>query len=486
MPARPGLLLLALLAASACAPIPCAERPPERVQLLSVNDVYQLEPSAAGRGGLARVATLVRGLRRETPHTLFALAGDTLAPSLLSTLVRGRQMVEAWNALGLDVATFGNHEFDFGAPTLLERMRESRFLWLSANVLERDTGRPFGGARPWLRRELGSVSVGLVGVTLPETARSSNAGPGIRFAPPVVAARSAVGAMGPVDLRVAVTHLPLVQDRELAAVVPLHVILGGHDHDPMITEQGSTLIVKAGSDAVNVGRVEYEVGCGGRVFSRRERLIPVDASIAEAPDAAALVRRYAALVERELDTPVGRTPVPLEARDAVVRREETSLGRWLAEVMRERVGAEVGLLNSGAIRANRILPPGSLTRRDFRELLPFDNTVVLLEVTGAALKAALEHSVEALPRPSGKFLQTAGLVFRVDPGAPAGRRVEGVLVQGTPLEPDRDYRVAVPDYLARGGDGYAMLAGGRMLLGPEDGPGLIDTVFQALAEGRSP
>ena len=111
-----------------------------RIQLLLVNDVYLLEP-VAGRGGLARVATLERELRGQTPHTLFALAGDTLSPSLLSTLRQGAQMIEGWNAVGLDVATFGNHEFDFGAAVLAERVRESRFPWLSANVLDRATDR---------------------------------------------------------------------------------------------------------------------------------------------------------------------------------------------------------------------------------------------------------------------------------------------------------------------------------------------------------
>ena len=87
-----------------------------------MNDVYQLEPMN-GRGGLARVATLVRGLRAQTPQTLFVLAGDTLSPSILSTIFQGRQMVEVWNAIGLDAAVFGNHEFDFG-PALLRIRRE--------------------------------------------------------------------------------------------------------------------------------------------------------------------------------------------------------------------------------------------------------------------------------------------------------------------------------------------------------------------------
>lgn len=455
-----------------------------RVQLLSVNDVYVLEP-VAGRGGLARAATLVRALERETPNTLFALAGDTLSPSLLSTLRRGAQMIEGWNALGLGVAAFGNHEFDFGPVVLAERVGESRFPWLATNVLDRATGRPLGGARPWLRRDFDGVRVGVVGLTTPDAARTSNGGPGVRFDDPLEAARGALTALGPVDLAVAVTHLPIAQDRALVAALPIDAVLGGHDHDPMLVEAGRAVIVKAGSDAVNVGQVVYELRCGA-VLGRRQRLIPVDERLAEAPDVAELVRRQAALLARELETTVGRTTVPLDARESLVRREETPLGRFLAEVMRERVGAQAGLLNSGAIRGNRVIPPGPITKRDVRELLPFTNTVVLLEVTGEALRAALERSVDELPRPTGHFLQTAGLAFAVDPAAPPGRRVGAVTVGGGPLDPEGRYRVATLDYLARGQDGYPMLAAGRVLLGPEDGPGLIETILDGLVAGRSP
>ncbi len=444
------------------------------MQLLSVNDVYVLEP-VAGRGGLARVATLVRGLERETPNTLFALAGDTLSPSLLSTLRRGAQMIEGWNALGLGVAAFGNHEFDFGPAVLAERVGESRFPWLATNVLDRASGRPLGGARPWLRRDFDGARVGVIGLTTPDAVRTSNGGPGVRFDDPLEAARGALTALGAVDLRVAVTHLPLAQDRALVAALPIDAVLGGHDHDPMLVE----------ADAVNVGQVVYELRCGA-VLSRRQRLIPVDERLAEAPDVADLVRGQAALLARELDTTVGRTAVPLDARESLVRREETPLGRFFAELMRERVGAQVALLNSGAIRGNRVIPAGPITKRDIRGLLPFTNTVVLLELTGEALRAALERSVDELPRPTGHFLQTSGLAFPVDLAQPAGRRVGAITVGGRPLDPGGRYRVATLDYLARSQDGYPMLAAGRMLLGPEDGPGLIETILDGLVAGRSP
>jgi 5'-nucleotidase / UDP-sugar diphosphatase len=478
-------LALVLVLGAGCAGAPRCAQAPARVQLLLVNDVYLLEPRADGTGGLARVATLVRGLRRAQPNTLFVLAGDTLSPSLLSTLFRGRQMVEAWNLLELDAATFGNHEFDWGPAVLRERMLESRFLWLSANVLDRRTRRPFGGAWPWLARDLGGVRVGMVGLTLPETQYTSNPGPEVSFEVPRPAARAAFEAMGPVDLRVAVTHLELAGDRALADAVPIHVILGGHDHDPTVVEQGGTLIVKAGSDAMNVGQVELELACG-TVLARRHRLIPVTADIVEATDVRRFVQRYAALTDQALDRVAFVAGAPLEARDAVVRRLEVPLGRLVAEVMRERLDAEAALLNSGSLRANRVFSPGPVTRRDIRALLPFANTMVLLEVPGTTLRAALEHSVSALPQPAGRFLQTAGLRYSVDPERPPGARVGAVEVQGQPLEPGRAYRVAVTDFLARGGDGYAMLAAGRVVVSAEEGPGLIETVLEAVEQGRLP
>lgn len=456
-----------------------------RVQFLLVNDVYQFDP-VGGRGGLARVATIVRGLRRETPQTLFVLGGDTLSPSVLSTLFHGRQMIEAWNALGLDAAVFGNHEFDFGPEVLRQRVRESRFPWLGANVVEPATRHLWGGAQAGLVREWTGVRVGMVGVTLPRAALGSNPGSGIAFEPPAETVRRALDELGTLDLRVALTHLELGQDRALAAAVPLDVILGGHDHGPVVETEGRTLIIKAGADAAHVGQVVYELGCGARLLGRRARLIPVEADIAEAPDVAALVARYHAQADPQLDRPVTVLRVSLDGRDSVVRLEPALVGRFVAEVMRGRVGADVALLNGGAIRGNRVVPPGPLSRRDVVAMLPFGNTVALLEMDGGTLRAVLERSVEALPQPSGRFLQTAGLDYVLDASRPTGSRILTVLVGGEPLDPARRYRVAVPDFLARGGDGYTQLTEARTLLSGEEGPGLIEIVVEALERGASP
>ncbi|HEY3579188.1 MAG TPA: metallophosphoesterase, partial [Pyrinomonadaceae bacterium] len=134
-----------------------------RVTLLQVNDVYQFSPDTDGRGGLARVLTLTKSIKTENPNALFLLAGDTISPSVESITYKGAQMIEAWNAIGLDYATFGNHEFDFGPDVLRERIRESKFGWVAANVIDNKTGQAFGGAQPFVIREFGGVKIGIFG-----------------------------------------------------------------------------------------------------------------------------------------------------------------------------------------------------------------------------------------------------------------------------------------------------------------------------------
>src|SRR5439155_5093677 len=217
---RPARLVLAavLLLAACAAPLrPLHVAAPEsHLTLLQVNDVYVLEPVDEGRrGGLARLATLVKRIRRENPATLVAVAGDVVSPSVASMLLRGEQMIAGLNAVGVDLATFGNHEFDFGPSILAERVRESAFTWVSANVLDRRSGQPFGGARRDVTLTLGGVRVGIFGLTTPETARTSNAGPDIEFHEPIAAARAVSGEMrkSGVQVVVALTHQHMAADR---------------------------------------------------------------------------------------------------------------------------------------------------------------------------------------------------------------------------------------------------------------------------------
>ncbi|HTO11272.1 MAG TPA: bifunctional UDP-sugar hydrolase/5'-nucleotidase, partial [Candidatus Binatia bacterium] len=438
-PARVVLALVLLLAACAAPMRPVGVAAPEvRITLLQVNDVYVMEPVDEGRrGGLARLATLVKRIRADNPATLVTLAGDLLSPSAASALLRGQHMIAGMNAVGLDLATFGNHEFDFGPALLAERMRESTFTWLSANVLDRGSGRPFGGARADLILTLAGVRVGLFGLTTPETARTSNAGAGVEFRDPIATARAIAGDMrkNGVQLVVALTHQDMATDRAMAAAagVDVDVVLGGHEHEPLVAEEGRTLITKAGSDARYLVQVDLWFGSDGTLRERSWTFHEVSARIPDDPDVARVVTAYTERLGRELDAVAGRTAVPLDARRAPLRTQETNIGDFVADAMRARLKTDVALMNGGGIRSDRIVPVGPLTRRDVANLVPFNNVVVVLEMTGARLREAIEFGLVDREREGGQFLQVSGMTLTFDPRRPRGDRLVAAQVGGAPL-----------------------------------------------------
>ena len=483
--ARAALLFVLALVLGAClsrdAPIGDANL--VRLTFLQINDHYVLEPVDGGRrGGMARLATLVRELRRENPNTVFVLGGDFLSPSVESTFLQGAQMVAALNAIGLDYATFGNHEFDFGPTVLLERMNESKFRWLSANVVDRRTGRPFGGASTGDLLTLGGLRVGVFGLTMVDAARTSRPGPDIVFDPPLAAGQEAVARLRARGASVvaAVTHQEMAEDKALAAAADLDVILGGHEHDPLVAEERKTLITKAGSDARYLVQVDLWLTREGKLVERSWRFREVSPRVAPDPSVAELVRAYAARFDRELDVVVGRTDVPLEARTSRLRTQETNVGDLVTDVLRERLGTDVALVNGGAIRTNRTVPAGPLTRRDVHALLPFTDVVMKLEMRGRDVRAALEHGLAQTDREGGGFLQISGIRLIWNPRRSAGQRVVSATVGGRPLEDEAVYSVAVPSYLVRGGDGYAAFARAKVVIDETSGPQVARTILDAI------
>ena len=137
-------LFVFLIALFSCQSIFAQSSETIRVTILHVNDVYQFTPVDGGtRGGLARILTLKQQIKAENPNLLFTLGGDTLSPSVETRTYKGAQMIDAWNAVGIDYAVFGNHEFDVKTDVLLERMKESKFQWLGANVFDTKTNKIF-------------------------------------------------------------------------------------------------------------------------------------------------------------------------------------------------------------------------------------------------------------------------------------------------------------------------------------------------------
>jgi 5'-nucleotidase / UDP-sugar diphosphatase len=461
---------------------PSAARAHSAVTLLQLNDVYATSP-IEGRGGLARVATLKRRIAAAGRTPLLVMAGDFLSPSVASSVFKGEQMVAALNSAGLDIATFGNHEFDFGVDVLRQRLKESRFTWVNSNVVERN-GQPMAGTVPYLVREFSGVRVGFIGLCLTtEEILRENLG-GLQLLDPYESAAKylAVLKQEKVDTIVAVTHLTLAEDQALVDRFPeIDVVIGGHEHVPITLTQNRTLITKAGAEAEYVARIDLTRR--GTAIDRHFELVPIDNRWPDEPGTASVVANYEKRLGAEMDVVVAASLVDLDAGNLRLRAGETGLGNLFADAIRASAGADVGLINAGTIRGDRIYPAGALTRRTLLAMHPFGNVVVKIEVPGRVLLEALRHGLSGLPRAMGYFPQVSGLTAEVNLSAPD--RVRNVRVGGAPLEPDRPYTVALPNYLLTGGDGYTMFGGAKVLVRAEAGELIVSAIEKYVTARRT-
>lgn len=495
--ARAALAGLVCCTLAACGAAGQSARPAEagdsaRLVLLHVNDVYEIT-RPEGAGGLAELMTLLEEERARSTHTLTTFGGDLLSPSLLSSITGGEHMIALTNALGVEVAVLGNHEFDFGAEVLEQRIASSAYAWLGTNVVDAE-GAPWGGTVSVEVRTFGAFKVGLFGVLTPQTRHLARVPPQIHIAEVIPAGRQAVETLRAAgcDVVIGLTHLSEAEDQALAKAIPeVDVLLGGHDHDPLTRYNGRTLLHKSGHDADYLGvielelrRVETEAGPKVSVFPSWQ-MRPTRGVTPHKTLAKALVR-YEQLLDRELGQTIGKTEVSLDGRNDACRTEETALGNLVADAMRAGAEADLALIGGGSIRGDRVIDPGVVTRRDVLSMFPFGNKLMVVEVTGAQLRAILEHGVsKAGTECAGRFPQVSGLRFSYDPTRAAGDRVVAVEIGTALLNPTWTYTLAVTDYLATGGDAYAMLEKVKRII-DEDSGRLLATVIIDYIAARTP
>lgn len=461
------------------------------VGLVHVNDVYQIGPidPKTPRGGLARLAGLVDSVRREHPATLFVFGGDTLSPGVESGMFKGAQMMRAWNAMRLDLAVPGNHEFDFGEAVARERLGESGFPWLAANLHAQP---PLPMVKASELRSIAGVRVGFLGLITPDTATLSKPGPRIRFEDLLAAARreaAALRAQG-AEAIVALTHNTLAEDREIAASGAVDLILGGHDHHLITELTGRTPILKSGSDARDALHVRLRFVREGerhRLLGVRWDVLPVDGRWPEDAGVKAIADDIERQVGARLGERVAETTVALDARGETLRRGESNIANFAADAVREALGADIALLNAGGFRSDHVIAPGPLSRRDVLALLPFQNPLLVLSISGAQLREALEHGLDrrVVNGQSGAMPHASGLRIVYDPALPKGRRIVELTATGQPVTAESRYRLATSNYLAGGGDGYAVLKGLPVLRPAEGSPLETEVLLQAMERAGS-
>jgi 5'-nucleotidase/UDP-sugar diphosphatase len=439
-------ILLALLA-----PTPAwAEQ--VRLLLLHTNDVHgHLETSSdsGDMGGFVRVANVIRTLKTTFPDRVVVLdGGDFAVGTPTSGLFHGLPTAEAMASLGYDAIAIGNHEFDWGQEAMLRMLKATNAPIVCANLVRVDDGgHPFA---PFTVVERGGVKLGIIGLVAPDTAtRTPEAHTrGWSFQQAAPAMRTAMGQLPEVDVVLALSHLGVDDDRALAQAVPeIDLIVGGHSHTPLeqpVVENGVP-IVQAGCYSRFVGVLEVEVDTdldSLRVVSYR--LVPIDDSIGTDPQVAAVVEGYASQVRPILDRVVGE--VTSEVRNQTAEGSlDRSLGNLVADMLRAEAGTDFAVYNRGGVRGD--MPAGSLTVRLLHEMFPFDDNVVVLRVSGAALAEILQEGTN--PQAA---LSLSGLRAHLDSEGHVQLERDG-----KPLDPEAMYTLATTNFLATGGDRMSTL-----------------------------
>lgn len=454
------------------------------ISLALFSDIYEIG-ERGGRGGFARVAAAVAAERQRNPNTIVAHAGDTFSPSLRSSFDQGKAIVELVNMVAPDVFVPGNHEFDFGEAVFRERLAELKVPVLAANLSDAE-GKALTGIGDTKLVEIDGVKLGIVGLTDDSSAMRSSPGT-LRFAPSLPMAENkardlrAAGA----DLVVVVVHAPWQDDLRLLNSGLYDVVLSGHDHDLMLFYDGRSVLAEAKEEGETLVVVDLDIKVSEgdtRKVSWRPRFRIIDTADV-APDAAvaAKVAAYEAELGADLAEEIGRTGTALDSRKAAVRSGEAAIGNLITDAMRDFAKADVALMNGGGIRGDKQYEAGqALTKRDVLTELPFGNKLMVLEVTGTDLKAALENAVWFGEKAEGRFGQISGarILARRD-GVP-GSRITSIEIGGAALDPAKLYKIAVNDFVASGKDGYAALARGRVLLDANEGPLVATVVMDAI------
>lgn len=436
--------------------------------IIQLNDVYEIAPLGGGKhGGMARVAHLKDSLSMINPNTFMVMAGDFLNPSLIGTLkldgerIYGKQMVETMNTMGMDLATFGNHEFDIGHEALQKRINESRFAWTVANVLEVNNDRK---SYFKINRDIGNVAikpyyiwsmtdadgtkldVGFVSACIDSNPRDF-----VAYEPVIPSLEAALEAVIPkTDIQLGLTHLALEQDKAVANQFDaLRLIMGGHEHNNMSVPTNNATVVKADANAKTVYVHRFTYNKNTKVLIIDSELVPIDERLAAQPATQAVVAKWEAILDSKLKEVVAdpneiiyTASTPLDGTDSASRGIQTNLGGIITEAMAKAFDqpAQAALVNGGSIRLDDMLA-GAISSLDIFRVLPFGGHVVKVDMSGALLIKTLDYGLSK--RGKGAYLQR----FNID------RNAQGEWMIGpTEIDPEGVYSIALSDFLLKGFD----------------------------------
>jgi 2',3'-cyclic-nucleotide 2'-phosphodiesterase/3'-nucleotidase len=455
----------------------------------------------AANRGLAKIATLIKLARKESPNVLLIDSGDTIQGTPLEYYHNKKNnqppdpMMLGMKALNYDAMTVGNHEYNFGLQVLEKARSEAEFPWLSANTYNKGTNQTH--YKPYIVKEIAGVRIGILGLTTPGIPNWENAPnyAGLEFREPVSEARKWVPVLRGkerADVVVIAMHMGLEQDLRTGEINPgqvanenraiaiakqvpgVDLIFMGHTHVPVSSLViNGVQLVQANYWGRHLARVDLyleDAGQRWRVFARAARTIAVDDLTVPDQDLLKIGEPYDRETQAWLARAIGESGAELTAAEA--RFRDTAILDLIQRVQLEAGKADVSM--AAVFNPEARIAKGPVTVRDIAGLYVYENTLVVLEVTGQQLKDALEHSAKYFrPYEPGKtpaelvdekipaynFDIAEGVTYVLNIAKPIGQRIENLQFQGKPLAPAQKLRLATNNYRVNGGGGYTMYKG---------------------------
>jgi 2',3'-cyclic-nucleotide 2'-phosphodiesterase (5'-nucleotidase family) len=439
-------------------------------------------------GGAAFIAAKIEEIRKAHRGSCLLLdAGDIAQGTPISNEFRGEPVIEIMNRIGVQATTLGNHEFDWGQDTLRQMLSREKFPCICANLLDAKTGRLVDFIKePYHIFTVNGIKIGIIGITTPATPRISfeyNV-KGLRFEEPEKVLPGYVKELREkgVQLVGVLSHYGLEGDRKMAERVPgIDFIVGGHTHkalmDPLIVN--NTIIVQAGAYGMYVGELNLRVDRStGKIVlcTEKNELHPIiDDQIKPDPAVAAIVDKYYLRLKPIMEEVVGQSGEEI-GKSPKPGSGDTPIGDVITDFLRSYSKTDIFFCNSGGLRSP--IPKGPITRESIYRVLPFDDFIVTMDLTGQEVLEIIMHGTS-----SEKMIQVSGVTFSLYPSRSGSERIADVKVGEQPLDLEKTYKVGTINYLSSGGDGYSTFSKGRNVV---NDPELIrDVVCRVIKERKT-
>lgn len=443
-----------------------------KITILHTNDHHgRFLPNNHGEYGLAARATLINQIRHEVKqdggHVLLLDAGDVNTGVPYSDLLDAEPDFRGMSAIGYDMMAIGNHEFDNSLDVIMKQQKEwAKFPFVSANIYTKNKKRIFPSH---ITKKIDGLNIIIFGLTTEDTPKKSNPlhTKDLYFKPAAEEAIDLVPKLRPkADVLIAVTHTGHYPNENHGSDAPgdvtiarkakgIDVIVGGHTQKPLFSPdvQNGTIIVQAYEWGKYVGRIDLEI-LNKKITLKDYKLIPVNLKntnqkITPNKKIADLLNPYKIQGDKSLLREIGIANDEFIGRREIVRFQKTNLGKLVATAFKDKFNADLSILNSGGIRDS--IYEGKITIETVQTVLPFGGEIVTAELTGEDLKKYLQHVVLHLNPGSGSFPQMSDVKITLDNKS---KKIKNLKIDGKEVQNQKKYIMALPEFIARGGDNY--------------------------------